>query len=665
MKQYFSLFLIILLTLSSFSGVGGSNPTDTIQSPEINAEDNVESLSTPTLIRNTTLYLTPEIPGEIKVVVNFHIPDSIVSLKTQLPNKSNVLISEGFTNPGNTTYRWENATSNPRLVFTVPANRSGIGDHPTGEAGYLFVDTGPWALVEVPRMPVHWFRTGPEINAEDNVKIAGEGATGGEMAYLGPMQVYTRQAYDQTFRLVVPAVAELRESPDMILDALTDAANILRVGERDDKVFFIAAPVNRVDFAVRGLSGGSDAWVAANASLNSASNPWFHEYVHTRQGFRTTAAIQWVIEGSADYYAGYLSLKLGLITFEEFRNDLDQGSKYRDVILANPETWRPGAIYLKGSLVYGNIDRKIRKATNSRKTAGDVLSLMNLASSPVTANMFYSFIESVGGRKVADYAYFYTTTDNVPQVWSQQEHSNVFAIEPPKLVIEFGRQTFSISGPYRNKTQSTLPTILAGETIEISLRVTNTGSIGGTFIIPFEVDNEIVDQVNVYLEAGETKTITVSETFHQPGLYQIHIKSISKELRVLSPVSPTVATFTVSKSTVTPGTSVTVMLEFANPTNIPARKTYTLTLDGNVIFRQTITLESGQTTSYSVTVSLNETGKHVFAIGEKSITVTVRNTTSPQPTETTTTGQPGFTILLSVISGCMLGILYLIHGRTR
>ncbi|MFB6185254.1 MAG: CARDB domain-containing protein, partial [Halobacteriaceae archaeon] len=257
-------------------------------------------------------------------------------------------------------------------------------------------------------------------------------------------------------------------------------------------------------------------------------------------------------------------------------------------------------------------------------------------------------------------------TDNVPQVWSQQQHSKVFAIEPPKLAIELGSRSFSISGPYRNKTQSTVPTIFTGETIEISLRVTNTGSIGGTFTIPFEVDNEIVDQVNVYLEPGETKTISVSEAFQQPGLYQIHIKSITKELRVLSPVSPTIATFTASKSTVTPGTSVTITLEFANPTSNPARKTYSLTLDGNIIFQETITLQSGETTSYSVTVSLNETGKHVFAIGDKSFTVTVRNTTSPDPTETTTTtGQPGYTILLSVISIGIIGILYLMHGKIR
>jgi len=168
---------------------------------------------------------------------------------------------------------------------------------------------------------------------------------------------HRRTVDGETFRLVVPEAATLRESPEAVLSALAAASGRLDVRMRSDEVFVVAVP-NDVDWGPPGLKyGRSDAWVVADERLEKSNPVWFHEYVHVRQRFSnsnddTAAEVGVLVEAQADYYAGLLALETGRTDFGDFSDLLERGerSRYADGVLIDRSTWDdPDTDYAKGA----------------------------------------------------------------------------------------------------------------------------------------------------------------------------------------------------------------------------------------------------------------------------------------------------------------------------
>ena len=119
----------------------------------------------------------------------------------------------------------------------------------------------------------------------------------------------------------------MREAPRSVLDSLADASNALRVGDRDDEVFVVAAPTSGVQWGVRGYqTGESDLWVRDVEPVDSAENPWVHEYVHTRQDFALDPEMRWFREASASYYAALLTYEQGRVPYDGFSQRIGAGA---------------------------------------------------------------------------------------------------------------------------------------------------------------------------------------------------------------------------------------------------------------------------------------------------------------------------------------------------
>jgi hypothetical protein len=567
----------------------------------------------------------------------FDVPDGVGSIETRLPDSVTVTNTEGFTAARMGRYRWDEETAAPSITYTTGVNETVDASGPEGfEGDYLFVDTGSWALVRRPQIPVSWTWTGGQpVGFERRATVDGEGYVGGLVAYLGAHDTYTRTAHGQRFHLVVPTRATLAESPANILSGLSNASDQLRVGDRDRDVHVIAAPTTSVQWGVRGLQTGDTAmWVRDAEHLDVADNTWFHEYAHARQGFTTEASARWLTEATATYYGALLALESGHVGFESFREFLGRGAvpPQSEVVLTDPSTWTNAANYWKGALVVGALDRRIRLATDRTRSFGAVFSRLNAHDGQVDGDDFLAATETTAGSEVAGTAATYSGTTAVPETWSAADHQNAFGATPARFTYRFGPPpgdggdgTFTVAGPYRNGSVAGSPIALyPGETLEATVSVANAGGASASYDGIFSVDGADRSSVTGTLAPGETATRTVSHTFTATGEHTVSFGADTVTVRVYDPATAGIANVTLDpRSLDSPGT-VTVIVRVVNDLPVPATRAVTVTRDNETVANRTVRLGPDSARTVSIPVELAERGEYRIGVanaGEATVSV--------------------------------------------
>jgi PGF-CTERM protein len=316
-------------------------------------------------------------------------------------------------------YRWDTLPESgevgePSVTFRVPSTER-------GDDGYDFVERDDWALVRASMETT--YRTDfanarrPVENASDPRTTYSEsffrsGVAGDGILYFGDATVESWRADGETVRVVVPSHATV--DVPAVRATLESAARNLSIGDRNGTVTLFAAPD-----PIRG--GGlapwtGDAWVHADSEPGTAWNIWVHEYVHTRQDWYLGERVDWVTEGSAEYYAALASYRQGSLSFREFY-DYVSTDYASDVVLANPNAtdWET-AEYTKGRRVLAALDRKIRLATDGNRTLADVLYLVNRHDDEVTYEEFLGMVERVAGSSFEPWLDRHVTTSAAPGV---------------------------------------------------------------------------------------------------------------------------------------------------------------------------------------------------------------------------------------------------------
>lgn len=630
------------------------------------SSQNPATAQTRTIQKDIELFLTPSEAGAIDVEVTYDVPDEVTSLRVGVPEDARDVESTAFTSTAD-GYEWDGDTDPASLAFTLPANQSATGARSPSiaqDGQYSFVDTGPWAMVTVPGLRTEWsWRSSEEIDVdiEEDVAVAGEGSTGGEIAFLGPTETYTRTANGQTFTFAVPEAAALEATPDEILDALVAASGRFHVGARDAQVWFAAAPTD-ADWGIRGVEyGGSDAWVLADSRLDQPGNVWFHEYVHTRQDFRTATSGRWTTEGAAEYYSALLALRTGYVGFEAFETHLSYGerSPWRDAVLSEPATWSSGANYVKGALVWGELDRRVRLATDSTYTLADVFYRLNHHDDRITNADVLSAIRDVSSGSVAEDATRYTETSDVPDMWTRSQHDEAFDTEPPRM--EFEVREYRLSGPLRNESFTTPPTMYVGETVTVETVVTNDGGQVGEYNTSLAFEETVMTASRGELAPGDSDTIQLSYTFADAGTYTLSTGRNPVELTVREPAAVEVADLSVADSSVPAGTAVTATLQLSNPSDAYASGPVAVTLNDDEVASVDVSLAPGQSTTRTVSVTLSDPGEYVLAAGDREVTVAATddggegddsNEGNESGDETSETGSriPGFGVGVALVA---------------
>ncbi|WP_280585718.1 hypothetical protein, partial [Halorubrum sp. Boch-26] len=396
------------------------------------------------------LYTTGE-PGTVGVTTRAAIPDRVTALRVTLLSGNDAAVeADGFepaadAGPDRSTWEWDGETAAPSLTYAMDANDTVEEAGPLGARGtYRFVDTGRWALVRTPRTSASWSYTGQydgQVRLTRENAVDGEGAASQAMAFLGPYEEHVREAGGQRYRLIVPAAADLEATPEAVFSVFESASTALQVGPRDETVFAVAAPTDSVGWGVRGLQvGAGDLWVRDTEPAGTADDVWTHEYVHTRQAYRTESSGRWITEASATYYAALFALDRGAADFDEFERTLARGERDPDAsaVLAAPDTWERNPDYTKGALVAGEIDRRLRVATDGSASLSTVLRELNAAEEPITNEDVLDAIEAAAAEgadaetaaALRVEAERLTTTRETTEAWDRAAHAEALSETP-------------------------------------------------------------------------------------------------------------------------------------------------------------------------------------------------------------------------------------------
>ncbi len=383
---------------------------------------------TRSITQELSAVLNPDSEGTVRFRTWYRLPNCVTSLTLTYPHYLSVSDQNGFTTSGSQQCSWDEHTRSPWMEFWLDVNQS-------NGSGYEFYDAGNWALLSYPQMSVSWTSQGnsPELTNVYDVGKDGISSSDGNIVYLGPYNTQHFEAGGQQFRLAIPADASLRVSATKILSSLGHAAENLNVGNVDDDVVIVAAP-STVNWGWGGLQSGANGfWVVDSALVADANNIWVHEYVHTRQGWHRDDSTRWLIEGTTEFYAAYLTYLDGHISFSQFYNHLTT-DQHCNSVLVDPGQWTsPSAHYTKGRRVTAALDAKIRQETDGAKSFMDVFRKMNQASVPMTHQRLEQLITAVVGHSLSDWLAKYVASSSVPEVPDDEQL--------------FADETVSVDGP--------------------------------------------------------------------------------------------------------------------------------------------------------------------------------------------------------------------------
>ena len=77
-----------------------------------------------------------------------------------------------------------------------------------------------------------------------------------------------------------------------------------------------------------------------------------------------------------------------------------------------------------------------------------------------------------------------------------------------------------------------------GESVSISLKVTNVGELPGSYTVELKVDGVVVDSKTVMLAGGESTVVTFTWTGKEPGTHSLEIAGQKSQVTVVRPIIP-------------------------------------------------------------------------------------------------------------------------------
>jgi|GEM_PF-4660169 len=110
--------------------------------------------------------------------------------------------------------------------------------------------------------------------------------------------------------------------------------------------------------------------------------------------------------------------------------------------------------------------------------------------------------------------------------------------------------------------------ITAGESVDVTATIENTGGSSGTFTANLTIDGTVVTMQRVQIPAGEQRTVTFTHQFEDAGTYDVGVSGTAAdtvtvtEQQTTTPETSTTATQTTTSTSTTPGATSQGGIEF-------------------------------------------------------------------------------------------------------
>ncbi len=163
-----------------------------------------------------------------------------------------------------------------------------------------------------------------------------------------------------------------------------------------------------------------------------------------------------------------------------------------------------------------------------------------------------------------------------------------------------------------------------GQTVGISVTVTNTGDLQGMYTVTLKINGEVEATEEVTLAGGATETVSFTVTENTAGTYTIGVNGLQRALSVLEPATFKLTNLTISPSQVELGESVEISVDVKNEGDVSGTYTVTLRIDGATESTQGVTLAGGENRRVSFTVTKNEAKSYSVTVDGLTGTFSVR-----------------------------------------
>jgi len=250
-------------------------------------------------------------------------------------------------------------------------------------------------------------------------------------------------------------------------------------------------------------------------------------------------------------------------------------------------------------------------------------------------------------------------------------HFTVFAVIADSSPAVFAVSDLSVS-PSR---------VGIGQQVTISVIVTNTGGLEGTYTVTLEIDGATADARQVTVAGGASEKVTFIDSERTEGTYAVSVDGESGSFTVTT-APPRPARFSVSDLTISPakaetGDRVSISVRVENTGGQQGSYDVQLKLDGQVVETKGVTLAAGASTMVSFSVTRDVSGTYTMTIGTVSGSFTVEKPAvaappeeeeeEPEPEVVTPPEPTNWTpIIIGIIAGVIvLGVLAVIIIRRR
>ncbi|MEM1689920.1 MAG: CARDB domain-containing protein [Candidatus Hadarchaeales archaeon] len=186
-------------------------------------------------------------------------------------------------------------------------------------------------------------------------------------------------------------------------------------------------------------------------------------------------------------------------------------------------------------------------------------------------------------------------------------------LPPPENVAQFVIENLKLS------KDNALP----GENVTVQVTVKNVGTADGQHTLVLRVDNNVVDNLTVYLAAGQSTTVSFTVSILQLGPHTISVDNLSAILNIVGMAQFRLENLSISKSALRPGETFSVQVSVVNFGTIAGSYNVILRLNGTQIDNRQVELNPGQSATVTFSLSIQQIGTHTVSVDGFSRIVTV------------------------------------------
>lgn len=162
------------------------------------------------------------------------------------------------------------------------------------------------------------------------------------------------------------------------------------------------------------------------------------------------------------------------------------------------------------------------------------------------------------------------------------------------------------------------------ENVTVSVIVTNSGDAPGSYDVPLNVDNVLLENKTITLAPNGIQTVNFTLSRDTAGIHTVNIGNLSATFEVKAPGGLILKSLTASPAEIYAGGSVVINVSVSNTGDTSISQTLTLKLNDAEVESKQIAMSPGVSDAITFTRMMEKPGTYTASVGALSLTFTVK-----------------------------------------